>query len=482
MVNELEKRMKSEFDSIDVDPESIMQSLKQNPSKPEHAAVKRYSRSIRYTFKVAAIIVVLLTLTVTALAVTHYLGGFDRLRGIIGDERADMLQPMEVGNVVGEIITDEGFRVELIAVGVFDNVVDVYISLEDLESNRLDGDSIFDFVLFANVSTVQPQMSFSELPQIIGRTEDGVVTFHIRTIFSRSVTGQELQFNLSEIWYNHRTYERKMEFDLGTVTEQVPADWVFDRPVLQSYMHHVESEPPVGFEYVIQFNLSSVGIIDGKLHVQEVLAPARYLHHKGWSVIRLSAPHGEMIGGPDLEHLFEHLDFIMFSNYRETVYQVDLNNLSEYRLVEQFGAWDSLIFNWSVAFEVETEEMVLVADNLDIYLENYSAVLAEVRVAPFSVRLSIRADHTEWGNIRGNFPSAVINTTDGAVEVGETWISSMWHEIVPGMSAGSPAVARAMIDGGGLPVGLHLIGDFGADVLDLSTVISIEIAGEVIEF
>jgi len=153
--------------------------------------------------------IAILASTITVLAVggcamAYYWGSFDRLREIVGDEKASTLQPIEISvggnknkNMVSIQTTE--FEVELVAVGVHSNMVDLYITLEDLYSNRLEGE--FSLILSLDFSDDTPSLSSSQIfdIEIISRTDGGIVTLYNRTAFDHSIAGRELVLHLHGI-------------------------------------------------------------------------------------------------------------------------------------------------------------------------------------------------------------------------------------------------------------------------------------------
>ncbi|MCL2223335.1 MAG: hypothetical protein FWB96_00025 [Defluviitaleaceae bacterium] len=153
-------------------------------------------RKARFSKRFAVIfIAAVLALAVTVIAAS--VGSFDRLRGVVGEDMAAFLHPVEI--VTGEYSYD-GVRIEVVAVGVFANVVDVYITLEDLtDQDRFDG----EVQVWAIVSCVYDMGgSIGTVSQVIDRCERGTVTLHSRQYFMHSVVGNELFFQLMQIRYN----------------------------------------------------------------------------------------------------------------------------------------------------------------------------------------------------------------------------------------------------------------------------------------
>jgi len=485
-MNKFEKAIQESLVSMQAAPSEALRSRIMENADIGIDIMPVYRRRIPVRAAVLAAIITALVLTTAfaGYAVGSYFGAFDRLREILGGERSDMLHPVGIGTVVGEHVTDAGFRVELVAVGVFDSVVDLYINLEDLEGNRLDDDEIF---IWTSVFPTAPRRGgmLSQPPEIISRTADGIVTFRSRHVFGNTVIGQELDFSLHAIWYNRTAEEIEIALDLGALTEYTAAAVFSGIPVLPVRTHALSIEPPEGFEHILPAGISSVGIIDGKLHIQEVHEFPSIPSTRGGGQLRLVDPQGELVTpsiGADGQPMSVNFTVDTLGNpttpttanpalgprFWEAVYDIDMGRISEYRLVAWFTTWDEIELGWSIRFEVEYEERALVADGLDIYIACCSAVLSEVRVSPFSVRLSLLA--TPLPDV-ANPPSVTINTSDVAVDIGTFWTTFM---IFPPDIEGGSGIP-------GMPIGLNIVLDLDTDFLDLDTVVSIEVAGATIE-
>ena len=447
-------------------------------AKPERQAPRGLTRR----FALIAV-TVLLTLTATTFAFAYYFGSFDRLRVIVGDEVADTLQPVEISNVREGYIINTGFRVELVAVGVSSNIIDLYLTLEDLESNRLDGDiRVWAYVRQAGQ---WDSRSISQFSDIIDRTDDGIVTLHRREVFTHEVDGQELEFRLENIEYDFRTGELTIDFDLSAATEQMPVARLWDTPILPPHLHDIEVSLD-GFENAGFISISSVGIIDGRLHIQEqydIVALHRWYGNK----VSLVDPRGEIISPLFGTHdntasvsfrideqgdFYNNRGFNFVSDfpYRENIFEVDLGRLSEYRLVAFFDAHAMQSLSWAVRFEVDVPDVpveFLIADGLDIRIGHYSSTITEVQITPHSVILKgeqgLHLDDPETpDNALISMPNlhVHINMVDGSVV-----------DIMPGWISMDAETRR-------FTEGRHIEAGF----IDLNSVVSIEINGEVIEF
>jgi len=146
-----------------------------------------------------AVLIFAATLVLTfavALAAGMYLGSFDRLMGVV---ETDTLHPVEMGIVIGEYSHD-GIEIEVVAVGVYANAIDIYIILKDLVGNRFDG----EVRLWTSVGCVNGtnQTVAGTASQVIYRGADGTVILRNRNYFVHPISGSELVFVLHDIRYN----------------------------------------------------------------------------------------------------------------------------------------------------------------------------------------------------------------------------------------------------------------------------------------
>ncbi|MDR2570198.1 MAG: hypothetical protein LBD23_07855 [Oscillospiraceae bacterium] len=166
---------------------------------------RRFSRRL-----VLVAVITILTLLTTAFALAYYLSSFDRLRDIVGDDVADTLQPLEIVNATEEDMLNKGFRIELVAVGVNYHTIDLYLTLEDTIGDRLGG----DVEIMANIrATGNPNLppSSTRFSNIINRTDDGVITLHLRKVLIYPIT-ERVRFELYEIHHNNEITELAWNF------------------------------------------------------------------------------------------------------------------------------------------------------------------------------------------------------------------------------------------------------------------------------
>ena len=471
--------------------------------------------------RIILVAIIILTITTTAFAAARYLGAFDKLREVIGDEKADQLQPLEISNIpaqnatkdarlndgdaaVGIIAEDtveadgsendsttwNGIRVELIAVGVFDNVVDIYVTLEDLVGDRLSGDFTVEHHISPVVETGLELGSVSSIdPDIISRTDEGVVTIRKREIFDHSVVGLDLTYSLKGLNFDMLRYtddEINVEFDLTLVKNQPSVLFISENPrggrgdhdeymafrelmktegmnVLHPHLHDIE----LGL-FGIETRISSIGIIDDRLHIQT------YEPSPDWS----KSSH-VWFNDQQSQYIYcvSYVEFDVDeegnlynpetvarnpapSQYKEWIFDIDLDNISEYTLSGEYESSSFLPLDWSITFEVEKYNTQIVADGLDISYNG--SVITEVRISSAHLFVMIKDAHGDLSadDILLSPPGIVIHTENKAVQIPITSAN-----IVSGSNSDGTFFRNLFYDISEYP-------------LDLNLITSIEIAGE----
>lgn len=445
---------------------------------------------IKYSVGSIVAIIIAMLVIAPALAAGGYLGSFERFKTVIGEEQASLIQSLEISNVGEEIITEDGIRVELVAIGIFDNVVDIYLTFEDMVGNRLDDN--FDAFFFLNLATENFRGAVSSHgDEIIDRT-DGVITLHSRQIFSQPVAEQELTFTLRHINYNVRqAFDYELNLDLAAATSVSTTQLVLDHDpfsigvwgtdaekvravlsttgitVLEPNLHNID----LGIEG-IETLISAIGIIDGRLHIQ--LYEPSSCHNRNSSSIHILNPQGELV---ELAlsvpfSIDEYGNFYIgetYTHYRENIFIVDLDRLSEYSLFGHFHNSELIKLDWAVTFETENNGMYLVVDELSI--EHGVSITREMRVNPFTLSIinEIAVDEPSLGTD----PEIKIHTKNGIVTTTPKMASR-------GSSDELVRTETGIVSATGV-VDVVWVFAIDKDFLDLDSIISIEIAGEIVE-
>lgn len=416
------------------------QFTEQNAENIKNLFMQKTVKKRGLGMRVFLIAAVLALFTTSVIAAGLYWNSFDNLREILGEEEAAGLQPVGIINAAGEFVRTEttrsGIHMELVAIGVHDNTVDIFLTLEDLIGSRLDGDiSIWPSLRLAGDMHSNSAFISSET---INRTSDGVVTIHSRRVFPYAITGRELRFEITGIGYNYRHGEYEIAMDLSTLTEQTPAAQIWDTPILAPHQHNITISPE-GFENLGETTISSIGLINGRLHIQ-IYQDSRAMNRRFSEMdttINLISPYGEIIPATESTSyntatisfgIAEDGDFYNDSGhnwftfpYVEQVFDVDLQRLAEYRIIAALHTADSIESRWVSLFTVYgsyVDSEVIIADGLDILREDDfdDFIIREIRLSPFSLEI-IGSHVTEGLNGLSTawFESAKVHKADGAV-------------------------------------------------------------------
>lgn len=394
--------------------------------RKEEVVMKKSPR--RFFSTVAATVAALILLTSSLLAAGWYFGAFERLEEIIGPEQAGILQPMEVGTV----FEANGFRAEIVAVGVFYNIVDVYMTLEDLEGSRLDGEMFtagvggWHLSQFITVVEDVPETgqdagrfwgSSGHAPRIIDRCENGVLTMHLRSLFDYEIVDSQLNFHLRDITvttffdmnYNtginlqalvetspqtmHLTSEmvadsRQMATRWGAADSYImyhPDDvgemFPYGLTVLAPHQHNV----PIVVTGSDAMYISSIGIVDGRLHVQLYSPDSMF----NTPLVTLRDANMDYIPVYKLLAFCGSEDDSAFMwrtrPFGEAIFEIDLDRLDRYHLVAFASAWESFEFYWDVPLVAENHGHIAAQFEIDYTPGRFE--FYEVRVNPITVAI-----------------------------------------------------------------------------------------------
>jgi len=304
---------------------------------------------------------------------------------------------------LGKIVTENGFSAELIAVGVSDNIVDIYITLEDLIGNHLAANRLDDNFIVRQMLTVvdshlmdSPISMLGSGAEIIDRTDNSVITMRSRYTFSHPILGLELSYRLIAIEYNiTNLWDYDLGLDLTDIAPQLSTTFIsaarpgiawggFDDDYMDLFIHKMQTEgvqilqPHVneillGLEGIDAF-ISGIGIIDGRLHIQ-LHEPFPYTGHRT-ATVGIRDNNGEFI---DINHMnfnfamdsygnlvsvnnsgirsFLSNEFETLLYYTEFIFEVDLERLSSYSLIGNFSNADSIFLGLEVVFQAASRDI-----------------------------------------------------------------------------------------------------------------------------
>ena len=371
-----------------------------NITKGVEAQIKP-KRIIKKGFVMALIAIGLMAVTVSA---AHYMGAFERLTTIVGQERADELIPIEIGNIervqapqsngtaeVSDVFSHQfgGVALELVAKEVSADVAYIYFTLEDLIANRLDG----DFMIAHFIVPINPPDNFmagTGRPEVIHRDANGVITLRSRFEYSGDIEGLELRYHIREIRFGDYYHPTQLvsinladfaKTDVDTVLLQhYSPSMGTSRPnweeIHDRYLTRVTGEGlpvlapnklDIGFGLDrVNSLISNIGVVEGRLHIQvynpdimegsvslnifpksyaDILSDDLYRHISELFIVQFRIAED---GTPYRDTTWGNLD-----THIEFVYDINVDELENYILaVSAFGS-DRIDVNWNVTFNLE---------------------------------------------------------------------------------------------------------------------------------
>lgn len=315
---------------------------------------------------IAALLISLMTTTVIAANFSSFQNLIDR----INPKNAEFMETIELVSI------DQGIKAEVVAVSRYENMVKAYITIEDLEGDRIDKD--FTFMDYVNIKGSNNSPVSSMGSSIVDYDEENNrATLFIEAESSAGFEGETLTFSFTNIFYDRKSYtEHKIDIDSGkidrnpsyvntTVSEFM--SWFSEDHLFGGFELDTEVVPiltPHNMDYKfpeMDSNIiSSVGIIDGNLHV--LVWRDKEVEGEGYSIYLVDSE-GEVINYDaymrfEMDRSDNHIEQYPEPNdgydiYEQLVFDIDTDNLSQYKLYSDYSTSKRATGDWKITFEAE---------------------------------------------------------------------------------------------------------------------------------
>lgn len=363
-------------------------------------------------------LVLIMTTTVIATNIDSFVNLLDK----INPEIVEFIHPVE------EVSIDKDIKMEVIAVGRYDNMVKLYISVEDLVSDRIGED-----LSFLDYYSIKGANSYSWSMLDYDKENKKAILF-IEAENDTKFEGEHLSFNVDNIFYDHKEYEEhEIGFDLSTLADEenyINANpkqflsWSFgglygdldDKetvPILKPNIKNI-SIPDIKSSII-----SNIGIIDDKLHIQlwKDKIEGQFVD------IYLKDSNGERIYSDthinfDIDKSGQPTNNTDYPYYGKYIFDIDTDNLDQYTLLGDFTTSSQLEGDWQIRFRAEDS-----GELLDIPCEiNFENIQIEnIKVNPFGITI-VGKDN----QIEDNFDLDInIHTEDNMIKVSP--LSATWN-------------------------------------------------------
>lgn len=253
---------------------------------------------------------------------------------------------------------DNGIKLEVISANVTDTEAQVYVSLQDLQGDRVDATTD----LFDSYNIRRPFDCVATCSMVRFDNETKIATFLIdmEWLNARNVSGSKVTFTLDEFLSHKQKYEGYLEgidlSQIGNATDTITG--VSIRGV--SYMDENQQQLSEESLYLKPLDsgvvnspvdgvqITGIGYINGKLHIQTYYSNIMDYDNHGW--ISIVDENGNKNYG---EQSVAFWDDDEAGSYEEEIFDISPEKLANSRLYCYFVTTDTITRgDWEVTFEL----------------------------------------------------------------------------------------------------------------------------------
>ncbi len=313
-------------------------------------SIKRSAFTMKKAFALASALLLAAALSIPALAATDYEPAYQLLYSL-SPAIAQRLKPVRLSS------EDKGIRLEVISADVTDNEAQIYLSLTDLTSDRLDQSTdLFDSY------GINAPTEISGGCQNVGydpQTKTARFLLSLTQPENQDITGDKISFGLRQILSKKQTFDGPLSGltlpDASLSAQMVKPAQLFGGggEGYDGEMNQVLVPAPGGsfLSPTKGVDISAMGYVDGKLHIQLQFANVLETDNNGY--IYFKNPQGDIIR-PQANYVFA-TDAAGKERYEEQIFDVSQEDLANFTPHGYFVTSDSLIQgNWSVTFPLES--------------------------------------------------------------------------------------------------------------------------------
>ena len=312
--------------------------------------VKSRRKSLVKAVSWAAAILLCFTLSISALAAT-----FDpvyQVLFIISPTAAQTLKPVKLS------CEDQGIMMEVISAAIYENEAVIYISLQDLNDNRIDETTD----LFDSYSINRPFDSAASCTFVSFDEETGMATLliHISQLNNEKIVGDKITFSFTEFLSQKNIFDEILSgLDLSKVTSAKETQ----RP--ESIRGGGGTGPDYKMDCLVPIadgiltpvdgvTITNIGFIDNKLHIQIYFEDILSYDNHGYIDLLDEA------GNKAENYSISFWDDEKVGSYDEIVYDISPEDIESYQAYGYFVTCKNRTKgNWQVTFPLENAEYTL---------------------------------------------------------------------------------------------------------------------------
>lgn len=338
--------------------ESFLENIDDKYLEEAMKGKRTWSRAAKIAASMAAVVVLAFS-SLTAATAAGSLTAYEYLYKL-NPYLAEKMTP------VMKSCIDQGIEMKVVGIYVHDTIADIYVSMQDLEEDRIDGTAdLFDSY---SIHTNCDQWGGCTLVDYDEETH--AATFLIKVgLYDQKIDGRKMTFSVSRFLSGKQeTWKELPEIDLAKVVSE-EADYRPEVEVLnllesrrdRGYSEYTTGLPKLlvpnetqTFSPVVGAKITAYGIVDGKLHVQVYYEDVHGRDDHG-DIQLLDANGMNVLRSGDA--CFWDKD--RKGRYEEYEFDVPMDDLSEYTVIGYFSTGAKLYQgNWKITFPfTNIEEM-----------------------------------------------------------------------------------------------------------------------------
>lgn len=346
----------TEASEISAAEESAKRHKKWNDKVQENKTQGKQNHNRRWSRGIAVAAGLLLVINVSLPVLAGTFPTIYELMYLVSPAVAQFYQPVQLSDEY------DGIRMEVVAAYIHEETAEIYITLQDLEGNRLDETTD----LYDSYSIHMPYSAIGDCRKVGYDPESGILTYLITVTQEngRKIEGKKLTFSVGGYLGQKQEYEKiEIPIDLTQVTEE--AYQYVDTPArggtmtshselaaIMSETYPVLVPQPADPDFPIEgVKLTGIGYVEGKLHIQYAVENALNNDNHGSFFLQNEA--GEMLQEAGSISFYEESGKKRI-DYRDSVFLIPQEELQDYRLYGDFVISEGFHEgNWQVTFPIK---------------------------------------------------------------------------------------------------------------------------------
>ncbi len=309
---------------------------------------KYYFRQKRFLKKIVTAAVSFAVCFLLLISAIHVQAVYQTLY-LFSPKIAQALKPVQMS------CEDQGIRMEVISASISENEADIYISMQDLTSDRIDN----TIDLFDNYSINRPFSCSATCSRVDYQAATHTATFliHFSQFDGQKIEGDKITFTVKNFLSKKQTYQDILPVDLSTASLTPESQTEVD---IRGYSWSDKAEMPNYNCYLVPFkeeiytptdgvSVTAMGFLEQKLRIQVYYENIHETDNHGF--VSLIDSKGSHIS---CESSASFWDSEHSGSYEEYIFSISPDEISNYTLYGEFRTSSLLTKgNWQITFPLK---------------------------------------------------------------------------------------------------------------------------------